>query len=155
MQEYEYTLKVESIKPYIEYCEKNNYNKVSVTHQNRVVYASKHTDSIIARITTNEIDGIKRTVLDFKNVREGKDELKICSESLPIIVTDDNKDKIYSMLEVLDFYKDTDNIRTRYVYEKGGVIFEIDDYITPKRQVVAIEGIKEEVDKVYQKIKRM
>lgn len=155
MQEYEYSFKVESIKPYIDYCEKNNYNKVSETYQNRVVYASKHTDKIIARITTNEEDGVKQTILDFKNVREGSNDLKVSNESIPIIVTDSNKKELDSMLEVLDFYINADNTRTRYVYEKDGVIFEIDDYIEPKMQVVAIEGIKDKVDKIYNEIQNI
>jgi len=155
MQEYEYSFNVESIKPYIEYCEKNNYNKVSETHQNRVVYASKQTDKIIARITTNEEDGMKQTTLDFKNVREGSNDLKVSNESLPIIVTDSNKKELDSMLEVLDFYINADNTRIRHVYEKDGVIFEIDDYIKPKNYVVAIEGIKDKVDKIYNEIKNI
>ena len=40
----------------------------------------------------------------------------------------------------------------RYVYEKGGVKFEIDDYIRPQMKVVAIEGNKDEVDKVYNEL---
>lgn len=42
MEEYEYSFKVSSIKPYIEYCENNNYEKVSEVTQNRVVYENKH-----------------------------------------------------------------------------------------------------------------
>ena len=57
------------------------------------------------------------------------------------------------MLEVLGFYENANNTRIRYVYKKDNVIFELDDYIIPEMKVVAIEGSKEEVDKVYSEIK--
>ncbi len=37
----------------------------------------------------------------------------------------------------------------------GCVKFEIDDYITPCMKVVAIEGEKESVDKVYEELKNL
>ena len=40
----------------------------------------------------------------------------------------------------------------RYVFEKGDVKFEIDDYTRPEMKVVAIEGEKTQVDKVYQEL---
>lgn len=154
MKEYEYSFKVNDIKPFIEFCENNNYKKVAVTTQNRVVYENKHSENIIARITTKIIDERKSIVLDFKNVGQQHKELKISNESLPIAVTQDNSDALYSILEVLDFYVAANNDRTRYEYEKDGVLFEIDDYTNPKAQVVAIEGDKEKVDKVYEIIKK-
>jgi hypothetical protein len=72
-----------------------------------------------------------------------------------MIVTDENKEIVKSILEVLDFYEAADNIRTRYEYVLGGVKFEIDDYIRPQAQVVAIEGEKELVDKVYEQVKNL
>lgn len=64
--EYEYSFKVSSIKPYIEYCEQNNYEKKSITFQNRIVYENKHSENIIARITTKEKDGKKQHYLIVK-----------------------------------------------------------------------------------------
>lgn len=55
-----------------------------------------------------------------------------------------------SMLEVMDFEQSAYNLRTRYVFEKGDVKFEIDDYIRPQMKIVAIEGDKAQVDEVYQ-----
>ena len=65
----------------------------------------------------------------------------------------DNEKNIYSMLEVLDFYKASVNCMTRYVYKKNWVTFEIDIYIEPKMQVVGIEGKRSEVDKVCNNLK--
>ena len=94
-------------------------------------------------------------LLDFKNVGEKHKDLKISNESLPIELNENNSKALYSVLEVLDFYKVASNDRTRYEYEKNGVLFEIDDYTNPKAQVVAIEGHKENVDSVYQIIKKL
>ena len=44
--------------------------------------------------------------------------------------------------------------RTRSVYKKGNVKFEIDEYTEPEiMNVVAIEGEKEIVDNIYESIK--
>lgn len=153
MQEYEYSFKVLSIKPYIEYCEKNNYKKESITFQNRIVYENKHSENIIARMTTKKKDGKKTILFDCKNVGESHKNLKISDESIPMKITKGNRKIIDSILEVLDFYEAANNTRTRYVYEKKGVKFEIDDYVTPKMQVVALEGTKQEVDVVYKELK--
>lgn len=59
------------------------------------------------------------------------------------------------MLDVLDFYEVTKNYRTRYVYMKNGVTFEIDNYIEPKMQVFAIEGKRSKVNKVYNNLKEI
>lgn len=152
MEEYEYSFQVESIKPYINYCEKNQYLKKSEVTQNRIVYRNKKDENIIARITTTFKDGNKETFFDFKNVDKNHNFLKISNESIPLKVTEENEESIYSILKVLNFYEGANNIRTRYVYEKKDVTFEIDEYKKPEMQVVAIEGKREEVDKVYKEI---
>lgn len=38
------------------------------------------------------------------------------------------------------------------MYKKNNVTFEIDDYSKPEMKVVAIEGKKDEVDKIYSEI---
>ena len=149
MEEYEYSFKVESIKPYIDYCKKNNFKEISVTKQNRVVYENKNSENIIARLTTKIINNKKEIFFDCKNVGKNDNDLKVSKESLPIKVTKNNQKQIESLLEVLDFYEVANNIRTRYIYEKGNVKFEIDNYESPKMQVVAIEGIKNDVDNIY------
>lgn len=151
--EYEYSFKAKSITPYIDYCKKNGYTKISITSQNRIVYENKHIKGIIARITTDIKDGIENTVFDCKNVNNKNENLKISTESMPLVITEENKDIILSILNTLDFFEAANNLRTRYVYEKNNVIFEIDDYTRPEMKVIAIEGKKEEVDKVCEEIK--
>ena len=137
MKEYEYSFKVKSIKPYIDYCISNNYKEISITKENRIVFENKNNENIIARITTNDKNEIS---LDFKNVCKNREDLNISKESLPIKFTEDNIENIKSILDVLEFYETANNIRIRYIYKLNGVKFEIDDYINPKMQVVAIEG---------------
>lgn len=153
MQEYEYSFKVKSINPYITYCKDNGYRTVSVIEQNRVVYENKNNKNLIARMTTIKKNGKQKTVLDFKNVETSQKQLKVSTESIPLNVTSRNKKSIDDMLEILGFYIAANNLRVRYVYQKGKVTFEIDDYIEPKMQVVAIEGEKEHVDSVYLDVK--
>lgn len=152
MEEYEYSFKVASVKPYIDYCENNKYEKISEVTQNRVVYENKNSEHIIARITTKIVNGKKATIFDCKNVNKKDRTLNVSNESIPIKIVKSNKESIYSILEVLDFYEAANNFRTRYIYKKNGVTFEIDDYKNPKMQVIGIEGIKEEVDKVYNEL---
>lgn len=148
MEEYEYSIKVKNIEPYIEYCKNNNYINKSITNENRIVYHNDNLKHVIARLTINEND----TILDFKNINKEENDLKISNESLPMIVNN-NMDVIKSMLNVLGFYENANNERTRYIYEKDDVIFEIDNYIKPKMCVVAIEGNKNKVDMIYKEIK--
>lgn len=155
MEEYEYSMKVKSIKPYIAYCEKNKYKLESVTKQNRIVYENNYSKDIIARITTTIIQGKKTCVFDCKNVSTRAKALKISTESIPMKVTKGNRQSIESMLNTLNFYEAANNTRKRYVYNKKGVKFEIDDYISPAMCVVGIEGKKDEVDKVYKEIKEI
>ena len=155
MEEYEYSFNVKSIEPFLEYCRKNQYKEISITNQNRIVYENKHNKHMIARITTTKSGENQVTEFDCKNVGTEHKSLKISSESLPLIVTEENRKVVESMLDVLDFYMSANNNRTRYVYEKNGVKFEIDDYISPQMKVVAIEGEKQQVDNVYDQLKNL
>ena len=152
MEEYEYSFKVSSIKPYIKYCEENNYKKVDVTSQNRIVYENAHNEHIIARITKEIKGGKETTKFDCKNVGESRDTLKISGESIPMEVIESNRKEIESILDVMDFKEAANLNRTRYIYEKDNVIFELDDYTTPEMYVVALEGEKDAVDRVYKEI---
>lgn len=146
VKEYEYSVKVKDIEPFINYCKENNYELINKTAQKRVLY--RNSNKILARVTIIEDDKSKNIFLDFKDENESDDVLKISRESGKINVTD-NMDFVKSVLSMLefDFYKELD--RVRYVYVKNKVTFEIDEYIKPKMKVVGIEGNKEEVDKVY------
>lgn len=152
MKEYEYTFKVRSIEPYINYCKKNGYEEVCIVTQNRIVYENRNSNHIIARVTTEEKNGEKEILFDCKNIGEKNKSLNISNESLPMVVTKDNLEIINSILNVLEFYEAANNFRKRYIYKKGGVKFEIDDYTSPKMQVVAIEGDEGEVESVYKEI---
>ena len=57
------------------------------------------------------------------------------------------------MLEILGYHKDKTLKRRRFVYKKGEVKFEIDEYLEPEQcYVVAIEGENEAVDSVYDEV---
>lgn len=155
MEEYEYSFKVSSIKPYIEYCEKNDYKKESEILENRKVYENKYNPNMIARITKTVIGLKEQIVFDCKNVKEERHDLKESQESIPLVFNQSDYSTIESILKTLEFKLVADNIRTRYVYKKNEIKFEIDDYKIPKAQVVAIEGNKEEVDQLYFKLKQI
>ena len=153
MKEYEYSFNVKSIEPYINYCRLNGFKEKFICQQNRIVYEKKDNKNLIARITTTNKNGKNKIELDFKNVNKAHKDLKESRESIPLLVNSRNQKSIFSILEIMGFYITANNTRIRYVYQKGGVIFEIDDYLEPKMKVVAIEGNKDEVDKVYLEIK--
>ena len=118
--------------------------------QNRTLY--RNNNKTMARITIKENNKIKEKILDFKEDNLTEDILKIRKESLPLKF--ENIEEAESILEFLEYKKDITLIRTRIVYEKNNVKFELDEYESPNKYcVVAIEGNKEEVDKVYQEIK--
>lgn len=152
MEEYEYSLKARAVEPFLEYCKKNNYEATPAVRQNRKVYENKFNKHIIARLTTEEIKGEEITFFDSKNVGQENDNLKISSESEPLKINKEDIETIKSILDVMGFYQSADNYRTRYVYHKDGVKFEIDDYTITNMKVVAIEGERSEVEKVYKEV---
>lgn len=150
MVEYEYNFKVDDISVVTKFCEKNGFVLVSKTSENRVVFENKQNRKIISRLTTTFGESKKVTVWDFKNVGKNDNLLKVSKESEAMVLDESGIKIARSMLEVMDFEQSADNLRTRYVFEKGDVKFEIDDYTRPQMKVVAIEGEKSQVDKVYQ-----
>ena len=148
MKEYEYSFKVSDITPYIDYCKKNNYELEKSNYQVRELF--KHENKILARITT-EIENKRRTcVLDFKDDNDTNKLVKEARETIPLKVSRENRNAVDSMLEILGYHKDKILKRRRFVYKKGEVKFEIDEYLEPEEcYVVAIEGEKEVVDRVY------
>lgn len=134
------------------FCEENGFVLVSKTSENRVVFENKQNRKIISRLTTTFGESDKVTVWDFKNVGKNDNLLKVSKESEAMVLDESGIKIARSMLEVMDFEQSADNLRTRYVFEKGDVKFEIDDYTRPAMKVVAIEGEKSQVDKVYQEL---
>ena len=151
MEEYEYSFNATEYEPYIDFCEKNGYKKIDEITQRRRVYENIHNRSIIARITTKDDE----TVIDFKNTGEHKDNLKVSQESKTLVVDSSNEEFFESMLSTLDFEETADNYRVRYVYKKGKVKFEIDNYTKPVMIVIAVEGEREAVDKVYKELEEL
>lgn len=150
MKEYEYSFKVKDIKPYIKYCKDEGYEYMSESKQIRELYRSSKT---LARITINKLDGHEETYLDFKDDNNSNDVLKISRETIPLRIEEYNKEAIYSILEILGYKKDKVLSRTRIVYKKDDVKFELDSYTSPEEMfVVGIEGDKERVDLVYKEV---
>jgi adenylate cyclase class IV len=149
-KEYEYSFEVRNLEPYIEYCKNKNYLLESKIRQERIIY--RNPNKTIGRITKNtNFNGIVSNELDFKDDLLSKEMLIERRESLSINFTDEVA--IQSILDFLGYKKDNTLIRTRTVYKKNNVSFELDDYEQPKKTyVVAIDGLKEEVNAVYKEI---
>lgn len=150
-QEYEYSFKVRKIEPFIEYCVNNNYELQKEYEQTRTLY--KNGGKIMARITKNIYESEEIEILNFKDDNLSDNALKVSRESNDLKITDENRDFVTSLLDILELNESKKLIRTRFVYKKNNVIFEIDKYTTPAMFVVAIEGLKDEVDNVYNELK--
>ena len=154
MIEYEYSFIVKDKTPYLEYCIKNKYKKEKEALQTRELFRNKN--KILARITTDVRDEKEKIVVDFKDDNSSNVILKTSRETKPFSINNNDKEAIYSVLEILNFKKHKLLKRHRVVYQKDSVTFEIDSYIEPEKMfVVAIEGEKEAVDKVYEKLKQL
>ena len=106
----------------------------------------------MGRITKNIYDDHITEILNFKDDNQDDKVLKICRESKNLIIDDDNREFVISLLEILNLTNKKILHRIRRSYIKDNVVFEIDEYINPKMNVVAIEGVKSEVDRVYNDI---
>lgn len=149
-EEYEYSFKVKSLEPYISYLEEKGYILESTENQVRTLY--KNNSGIMARITNK--NGIEE--LDFKNDNDSEDILKVSKETIPLVLNESNKGAILSILDILDYKESIKLVRTRYVYIKDDIKFEIDDYTSPEIiKVVAVEGKKKQVDLEYEIIKNL
>lgn len=150
MVEYEYSFEVKNWQPFIEFCEKNGFVKKEDLSQTRVIYRNEN--KTMARLTFNEANGKVEKALDFKEDKLSKEDLTLRRESASLIFDDEQAAK--SILEFLNYKEDNTLKRLRKTYQKGNVKFELDCYFEPRKcYVVAIEGEKEEVDKLYQKVK--
>lgn len=152
-KEYEYSFKVKDIKPFIDYCINNNYQKNKEYEQTRLLY--KNGGKVMARITKNTYENEVIEVLNFKDDNTNDSILKISRETKDLVITDENRSFVESLLEILDLKETKRLVRKRYVYKKDNVLFELDNYSNPKMNVVAIEGIKSEVDIVYNDLKQV
>lgn len=150
--EYEYSFKVDSLDWYKKYCEENGYVKRLEYDQVRELFTSDN--KVLARITTTKTGENTDVFLDFKDDDDSDKVYKESRETIPLKVTDENRGAIDSILNILGYKKKKHLVRKRYIYKKGKVKFEMDDYTKPEiMHVVAIEGDKDEVTKVYNEIK--
>ena len=150
--EYEYSFKVDSLDWYKKYCEENGYVKRLEYDQVRELFTSDN--KILARITTTKTENNIDIFLDFKDDDDSERIYKEARETISLRVTDENRGAIDSILNILGYKKKKHLVRKRYIYKKGKVKFEMDDYTKPEiMHVVAIEGDKDEVTKVYNEIK--
>ncbi len=152
-KEYEYSFKVKDIKEFVQYCILNNYEKKEEYLQTRILY--KNGGPIMARVTENIYNDRSIKILNFKDDNLNSKDLNISRESKDLIVNDENKEFVESLIEILNLTNKKILKRKRYVYEKNNVKFEIDEYIEPVMNVVAIEGLKEEVDIVYKELEEI
>lgn len=152
-EEYEYSFKVKDIKPFVNYCESNNYDLVNEYEQIRTLY--KNGGKVMARITKNTYQDNISEILNFKDDNISDSDLKVSRESKDLIITDDNREFIDSLINILDLNNKKELIRKRFVYKKQNVTFEIDDYTKPLMKVIAIEGNRKEVDSVYNCLKEI
>ena len=149
--EYEYSFKVKDITPFIDYCLNNKYELKKEYEQTRTLY--KNCGKVMARITKNIYKDNETEILNFKDDNLSDNVLKVSRESKDLVMNDENRDFVKSLLEILELNETKKLVRKRYVYTYDNVTFEIDNYITPTMNVVAIEGKKDEVDKVYNELK--
>ena len=152
-KEYEYSFKVKDISKFLDYCISNNFVKKEEYYQIRTLY--KNGGTIMARITETIYDDKVVKVLNFKEDNLSTKELKVTNETKDLVINDDNKEFVKSLIEILDLHDQKELKRKRYVYQKNNVRFEIDEYTKPVMKVVAIEGLKKEVDKVYQDLEKI
>lgn len=150
-QEYEYSFKVRTIEPFIEYCVNNNYELKKEYVQTRTLY--KNGGKVMARITKNVYESEEIEILNFKDDNLNDNVLKVSRESKDLRINDENRDFVTSLLEILELNEAKKLIRKRFVFKKNNVIFELDKYTTPVMNVVALEGLQDEVDNVYNELK--
>ncbi len=146
MEEYEHSFKVKFIEPFIKFCKENNFKQISVASQNRKVYESIYNSHLISRLTVEKDENGRKTYFDFKFAGVEIDGKKSSKESEVLVVTDELMPFVLSLLDVLNFKLVADNFRTRYVFIKDDIIFEIDDYTSPEMKVVAVEGERNKVE---------
>lgn len=152
-KEYEYSFKVKNIKDFVQYCIFNKYEKQEEYLQTRTLY--KNGGLIMARITENIYVDKREKILNFKEDNLNDNTLKISKESKDLVITDDNQEFVYSLIEILNLTTKKVLKRKRYVFEKNNVRFEIDEYSEPAMNVVAIEGLKENVNDVYNDLREI
>ena len=129
-----------------------NYETKKENEYEQIRTLYKNGGKVMARITKNiYIDKVVE-ILNFKDDNLNDSILKVSRESKNLKITNENKEFITSLLEILDLVKVKELIRKRYVYKKKEVTFELDKYSSPLMNVVAIEGKKKRMTKFIKKL---
>lgn len=81
---------------------------------------------------------------NFKEDNLNDEALKISKD---LIVNDENQEFVNYLIELLGLTNK--KVLKRHIFEKNIVKFEIDEYVEPFMNVVAIERLQEDVDEVY------
>ena len=148
--EKEYSFKVTSIAPFIDYCVSNKYDFIEKTEQVRTLY--KKSDNTMLRLTVKKVGDKVYKELDFKQDKLSNDPFIERKESKAIPYEDD--EAVNSIIDFLDYKKAIELIRNRYVYSKEDVKFEIDEYLSPEEAlVIAIEGDFDKITNIYNELK--
>ena len=113
--EYEYSFKVKSLEPYIDYCTKNGYSLISDTTQKGKEFVANNTVARI-KISTNK-NGETKKVLDFKDTDNSKNILKVRRETLALEF--ENEDAVASILDFLGYAPDGEYDRRRHSDNNG------------------------------------
>ena len=142
MEEYKCSFKVNNLEPYFKYLEINGYAFNETKKETRIIF--KNENGTAARISIDESRGLKVKKLEFKGVSS--------NESLPIFF--EASDTIKSVLNVLEYQKDSCMIKTKFSYSKNGITIKLDDFEKPEKMgLVTILGDQEIVDELYYDIK--
>ena len=148
--EKEYSFKVTSIAPFINYCVSNKYDFIEKTEQVRTLY--KKSDNTMLRLTVKKIGDKVYKEMDFKQDKLSNDSFIERKESKAIPYEDD--EAVNSIIEFLDYKKAIELVRNRYVYSKDDIKFEIDEYLSPEEAlVVAIEGDYDKITNIFEELK--
>ena len=150
MKEREYHTKIESIDTAKRFTTIHNFNLIFSAEQNITIFRNEN--KTMARITENICSSWSSTLLDFKEDKLGESPLSIRRESKAMEISD--IDATMSILDFLGYKKDNSLKRNRWVYTRGDITVEIDEYLEPETSfVLSIEGNDYDgVDKLYNEI---
>lgn len=105
-KEYEYSFKVNDITPFVEYCINNSYELKEEYEQTRTLY--KNGGKVMARITKNVYKEDEVEILNFKDDNLSDSVLKVSRESKDLLINDENRDFVKSLLEILELNEKKD-----------------------------------------------
>lgn len=105
-KEYEYSFKVKDITPFVEYCINNSYELKEEYEQTRTLY--KNGGKVMARITKNVYKEDEVEILNFKDDNLSDSVLKVSRESKDLLINDENRDFVKSLLEILELNEKKD-----------------------------------------------